>query len=76
MLVVVNAGESGFEFHSYGVRTDGVYGRFRQVLCSQDAAYGGWDNAGNAYYEPVTQGDGSIYVNLPKWSVLIFAWLG
>jgi 1,4-alpha-glucan branching enzyme len=42
------------------------------VLCTQDAAYGGWDGAGNAFYEPWTQPDGMLYINLPKWSVVMF----
>jgi 1,4-alpha-glucan branching enzyme len=43
-----------------------------QILCTQDAAFGGWDGAGNAFYEPWTQLDGQLYINLPKWSVVMF----
>jgi hypothetical protein len=35
------------------------------------ATFLGWDGAGNAFYEPRTQGDGRVYINLPKWSVVI-----
>jgi hypothetical protein len=44
----------------------------RSRFCSQDAWFGGWDGAGNAYHEPWTQPDGKIYVNVPKWSVVMF----
>ena len=71
VLVVVNSGEENFAHHKYGVRTDQA-GRWQQILCSQDRDYGGWEGAGNAYYQPWTQGDGKIYINLPKWSVLMF----
>ena len=72
VLTVVNLGESNFENHGYGVRTDGQFGQWTQVLCTQDAEFGGWDGAGNAFHEPWTQADGRIYVNLPKWSVVMF----
>jgi 1,4-alpha-glucan branching enzyme len=72
LLVVVNLGERSFADRGYGVRTGGHGGQWTQVLCTQDAAFGGWDGAGNAFYEPWTQGDGHLYVNLPKWSVVIF----
>ena len=72
VLVVLNLGEANFESHSYGVRTDGQFGQWTQILCTQDAAFGGWDGAGNAFYEPWTQPDGMIYVNLPKWSATVF----
>jgi 1,4-alpha-glucan branching enzyme len=56
---------------SYGVAT-GQAGRWQQILCSQDAWFGGWDGAGNAFYEPWTQADGRIYINVPQWSVTMF----
>jgi 1,4-alpha-glucan branching enzyme len=71
LLVVVNLGENSFGGYGYGVRTGGHQGQWTQVLCSQDAAYGGWDGAGNAFHEPWTQGDGNVYINLPRWSVVI-----
>jgi 1,4-alpha-glucan branching enzyme len=72
VLAVVNLGPRTFSNHSYGVRTAGLAGRWTQMLCSQDPAYGGWAGAGNAYHEPWTQTDGHIYVNLPEWSVSLF----
>ncbi|MBL8221589.1 MAG: alpha amylase C-terminal domain-containing protein [Bryobacterales bacterium] len=71
VLTVVNLGERNFTGHSYGVRTGGSGGKWTQVLCTQDAAFGGWDGAGNAFHEPWTQADGQVYINLPKWSVVM-----
>ncbi|HEU0299716.1 MAG TPA: alpha-amylase family glycosyl hydrolase [Longimicrobium sp.] len=71
LLVVVNLGEQSFTDRGYGVRTGGHGGQWTQVLCTQDAAFGGWDGAGNAFHEPWTQGDGHVYINLPGWSVVI-----
>jgi 1,4-alpha-glucan branching enzyme len=73
VLVVVNMSEQNFTNYSYGVRTGGYAGQWTQILCTQDATFGGWDGAGNAFYEPWTQGDGQLYINLPKWSVVIFS---
>ena len=70
VLVVVNLGERNFTGHSYGVRT-GYGGQWTQILCTQDATFGGWNGAGNAFHDPWTQGDGRVYINLPKWSVVI-----
>jgi 1,4-alpha-glucan branching enzyme len=71
VLVIVNLGNNDFVDHTYGVRTGGQYGQWTQVLCTQDAEFEGWDGAGNAFYEPWTQQDGMVYVNLPKWSVVV-----
>jgi 1,4-alpha-glucan branching enzyme len=71
LLVVVNLSEQNFTNYSYGVRTGGRDGQWTQILCTQDAAFGGWDGASNAFYEPWTQPDGQVYINLPKWSIVI-----
>jgi len=71
ILVVINAGDSSFVNRTYGLHTR-HNGRWQQILCSQDSAFGGWDGAGNAYYEPYNQLNGCIYINIPKWSVLFF----
>lgn len=73
VLTVVNLGDTNFRSYSYGVSTGDQNGQWSQILCSQDAAFGGWDDAGNAFYEPRTQADGQIYINLPKWSVIMFS---
>jgi 1,4-alpha-glucan branching enzyme len=71
VLVVANASDVSHDGHRYGVES-GHAGKWRQIFCSQDAWFGGWDGAGNAYHEPWTQPDGKIYVNVPKWSVTMF----
>jgi 1,4-alpha-glucan branching enzyme len=72
VLTIVNLSEQSFGGHQYGVATGGRFGQWTQILCTQDQAFGGWDGAGNAFYEPWTQADGRIYINLPKWSVVMF----
>lgn len=72
LLIIVNLGERHFADHGYGVHTGGYQGQWSQILCTQDATFGGWNFAGNAYHEPRTQTDGHIYINLPPWSVIIF----
>jgi hypothetical protein len=71
VLVVVNASDTSHTGTSYGVAT-GQAGRWQQILCSQDAWFGGWDGAGNAFYDAWTQADGRIYINVPQWSVVMF----
>jgi 1,4-alpha-glucan branching enzyme len=72
VLTIVNLGDRNFTGHAYGVRTSGHMGQWTQILCTQDAEFGGWDGAGNAFHDPWTQGDGHVYINLPKWSVVMF----
>jgi 1,4-alpha-glucan branching enzyme len=71
VLTVVNLSENNFTDESYGALTGGHNGQWTQILCTQDAAFGGWDGAGNAFHEPWTQSDGHVYINLPKWSVVM-----
>jgi 1,4-alpha-glucan branching enzyme len=72
VLVVVNLSDRTFSDREYGVATGGRFGQWTQILCTQDAAFGGWDGAGNAFYDPWTQANACIYVNLPQWSVVVF----
>jgi len=71
ILVVINAGDNNFNNHSYGLQTK-QNGQWQQILCSQDSVFGGWNGAGNAFYEPYTQHNGYVYINIPKWSVMFF----
>ena len=71
VLVVANASDRSYTGASYGVVT-GQTGQWDQILCTQDAWFGGWDGAGNAYYQPYTQSDGKVYINVPQWSVTMF----
>jgi len=70
ILVVVNFGATSFDQHSYGAGTE-MDGKWTQILCSQDKAYGGWDGAGNAFHEPQSEADGKIRINLPKFGVVV-----
>jgi len=72
VLTIVNLSEKNFTDHSYGVSTDSQYGNWTQILCTQDADFGGWHGAGNAFHQPQTQPGGRVYINLPKWSVVMF----
>ena len=72
MLTVANLGYRSFRSHSYGVSTDSQFGQWSQILCTQDAEFGGWHGAGNAFYESWTQADGRVYINLPKLSLVMF----
>jgi 1,4-alpha-glucan branching enzyme len=72
VLTVVNLSDDNFVDYSYGVKTGGHDGQWTQILCTQDATFGGWDGAGNAYHDPWTQSDGHVYINLPKWSVVVW----
>lgn len=71
VLTVANLGHTNFRGHSYGISTNSQFGQWSQILCTQDAEFGGWDGAGNAFHEPWTQADGRIYINLPKLSVVM-----
>jgi len=72
VLTIVNLGNQNFTEHQYGVATGQRFGQWTQILCTQDDTFGGWDGAGNAFYDPWTQQDGRIYINLPQWSVVMF----
>ena len=72
VLTVVNLSERNFtqpQLRRPDRRLSAASGR--KILCTQDAAFGGWDGAGNAFHEPWTQADGQVYINLPKWSVVM-----
>ena len=71
VLTVVNLSDRNFGFHGYGVAVGTHIGKWMQILCTQDAEFGGWEGAGNAFHEPFTESDGKVYINLPKWSVVI-----
>jgi 1,4-alpha-glucan branching enzyme len=71
ILVVVNISSRDFGDHGYGVATGGQDGQWEQIFCSQDPMYGGRDWAGNAFYQPWTQGDGRVYLNVPRFGVVM-----
>ena len=71
ILTVLNLGDISFTDRSYALGTC-QSGKWQQILCSQDAEFGGWDGAGNAYYDPCTDSGNRININIPQWSVLMF----
>lgn len=71
LLIVLNLSDIGFKNYSYELNTL-QSGQWQQILCTQDADFGGWDDAGNAYYDPYTNSDNLISINIPQWSVLMF----
>jgi 1,4-alpha-glucan branching enzyme len=71
VLVVANFSDREWRNRDYGVRTD-TPGQWEEMFNSQSPEYGGYHDSGNFGHRPWTQGDGRIYVNLPKWSVLMF----
>jgi 1,4-alpha-glucan branching enzyme len=71
VLVVVNAGEGEWRFSDYGVWLNGSSGRWFEIFNSQAPEFGGYD-CGNPDRKIDVQGDGKLYINLPKWAVLMF----
>jgi 1,4-alpha-glucan branching enzyme len=72
LLTVVNLGESQFPEATYGVSLAGDGGCWEEIFNSQSPQYGGWNDSGNYLAFPRVQGDGRIYIRLPKRSVLVF----
>ncbi|HEV8606140.1 MAG TPA: alpha-amylase family glycosyl hydrolase [Tepidisphaeraceae bacterium] len=71
VLVVVNAGEGEWRFSDYGITMGGDTGGWREIFNSQAPYFGGYD-CGNPGQTLWVQADGRLYINLPKWSVLMF----
>ncbi len=71
VLVAVNLSDRDFGNHEYGVYTGGQHGQWEQLFCSQDAIYGGRDWVGNAFYQPWTQEDGKLYLNIPRFGLMM-----
>ena len=72
VLTIVNLGTGQWQSHDYGVSAGGETGQWEEIFNSQSPQYGGWDGAGNYGDALWVQADGKLYVNLPKWSVLLF----
>ena len=69
--MVVNASSKQWEGRSYGVKTGGDARPLVEVFNTQAAEYGGWETSGNKEAE-VAPKDGKAFMNVPKWSVLVF----
>jgi 1,4-alpha-glucan branching enzyme len=72
IVVVVNLSDRQWQEHDYGIHMGGEIGRWEEIFNSQSPQYGGWNDSGNYGRNLQVQADGKIYINLPKWSVLIF----
>lgn len=72
VVAVVNMSDRQWEKHSYGVHMGGEKGQWEEIFNSQSPQYDGWDNSVNYGYHPWVQRDEKLYINAPKWSVLIF----
>ena len=72
VITVVNFSNHQWQNRDYGVHAGGEAGQWEEIFNSQSPQYGGWNNAGNYDYNPWIQGDQKLYINLPKWSVLMF----
>jgi 1,4-alpha-glucan branching enzyme len=71
VLVVVNAGEGEWRYSDYGVWMNGEGGGWEEIFNSQAPEFGGYD-CGNPFRTLYVESDGRMYINLPKWSVLMF----
>jgi 1,4-alpha-glucan branching enzyme len=72
VVVVVNLSDRQWQEHDYGIHMGGETGRWDEIFNSQSPQYYGWNNSGNYGHNLQAQADGNLYINLPKWSVLIF----
>jgi 1,4-alpha-glucan branching enzyme len=72
LLVVVNPGDGVWAANQYGVSLAGDGGTWLEIFNSQAPVYGGIDTVGN-YQMYLEASNGKIWINLPSWSVLIFA---
>jgi 1,4-alpha-glucan branching enzyme len=71
VLVVANLGGRQWQQHDYGVAT-AAGGRWEEIFNSQAPDFGGFPDSGNFGWQPETQADGRLYINLPPWSVVMF----
>jgi 1,4-alpha-glucan branching enzyme len=72
VLVVVNAGDGEWRFNDYGVWLTGEGGQWREIFNSQAPDFDGYA-CGNPGRTIGVAPDQRLYINLPKWSVLMFA---
>ena len=72
VMVVVNLSDHQWQNCDYGIHMGGEIGQWEEIFNSQAPQYDGWNDSGNYGYNLRVQGDGKLYINLPKWSVLMF----
>lgn len=73
VVTVVNAGRNAFQKGEYGAWVGG--GRFRQVYCSADTAFGGDPAMHSNGSEPLQSHDGKLWLNLPPTCTTVFVQL-
>jgi 1,4-alpha-glucan branching enzyme len=71
VVIVVNLSDRQWQEHDYGIDLGGETGQWEEIFNSQSPQYDGWNDSGNYGHNLQVQTDGKIYINLPKWSVLI-----
>jgi 1,4-alpha-glucan branching enzyme len=72
IVVVVNLSDRQWQEHEYGIHMGGEIGLWSEIFNSQSPQYDGWNDSGNYGDDLQVQADGKLYINLPKWSILIF----
>jgi 1,4-alpha-glucan branching enzyme len=72
LLIVVNPGDGIWGSNQYGVSLAGDGGTWLEIFNSQAPVYGGINTVGN-YQMYLEASNGQIWINLPSWSMLIFA---
>ena len=71
LLVVVNPGDGVWGEGNYGVNLAGDSGNWQEIFNSQAPVYGGVNTVGN-FGGARGASNGTLFINLPSWSVLIF----
>lgn len=71
LLVVVNVGNGVWSAGDYGVNLLGDSGNWEEIFNSQAPVYGGIETVGN-FGGPRGTSNGSLWINLPSWCVLVF----
>jgi 1,4-alpha-glucan branching enzyme len=73
ILAVINLGDQQWSNTDYGVNMGGDSGTWREIFNSQAPGYGGINTTGNYQADRNVAPDGKLYINLPAWSLLLFA---
>jgi 1,4-alpha-glucan branching enzyme len=72
VMVVVNLSDRQWQDFDYGIHMGAETGRWEEIFNSQAPQYDGWNDSGNYGPNLRVHGEGKLYINLPKWSILIF----
>jgi 1,4-alpha-glucan branching enzyme len=72
VVVVVNLSDRQWQDYDYRIHMGGETGQWSEIFNSQSPQYDGWNDSGNYGSNLQVHPDGKLFINLPKWSVLIF----